>query len=487
MNSNQISRRDFLKGAMAGVLVIGFDPLHRSWVTAAFTGPSIHVPPLDGALLTDPASLSAAADDFGHIIHGVPIALLKPGSVEDIIRMVEYARRYELKIGARGQGHTVFGQSLVEAGIVIDMSTLNTAPEIVGDRVTVRAGVMWRDVLLATLPYGLTPPVLTGYLGLSVGGTISVGGIGGSSYRFGAQVDNVIELEIVTGGGQLLVCSASQNPALFQVALAGLGQCGIIVSATLRLIPAQTHTRLLILFYADLHTMLHDERLLIADGRFDHMLGYVVPSPGGGWAMFIEATRDFTPPTEPENSELLAGLSFIPGAEQIVDLPYFAFAARVDPVVEAVKAAGRFELPHPWFDIFIPDSEIDGFASSIFETLTPDELGPDWPILFFPLKSEKFTRPLLRIPDEEIFWLFDILSTAPDAAVAGAMVARNRMLFERARDLGSKHYIISAIPLSPQDWKRHYQPFWGEVVSAKHLFDPDNVLTPGPGIFEEND
>jgi FAD/FMN-containing dehydrogenase len=486
MNSNRISRRALLKGAIAGVIVLGFDPLRRSWVTAAGAGPYIDVPPLDGVLLTDPASLTAAADDFGHIVHRQPIALLKPGSVDDIIRMVRYARQHGLTIGARGQGHTAFGQSLVDAGIVIDMSTLNTAPEITGDHVTVRAGVMWGDVLLATLPYGLTAPVITGYLGLSVGGTLSVGGIGGSSYRFGAQVDNVIELEIVTGQGRLEACSASQNPTLFEVALAGLGQCGIIISATLRLIPAQTHARLLILFYADLHTMLQDERLLIADGRFDHAVGYVVPSPAGGWAMFIEAARDFTAPAEPENSELLAGLSYIPGSEQIVDLPYFAFASRVDPVVDAVKAAGRFNLPHPWFDIFVPDSEIDGYADSIFATLTPADLGPDWPILFFPLKSEKFTRPLLRIPDEEIFFLFDILHTAPDAAAASAMVAINRQRYERARALGSKHYTISAIPLSQQDWKRHFQPFWGKLESAKHQFDPDNVLTPGPGIFDKH-
>lgn len=63
------------------------------------------------------------------------------------------------------------------------------------------------------------------------------------------------------------------------------------------------------------------------------------------------------------------------------------------------------------------------------------------------------------------------------------MVASNRELFERARDLDSKHYTISAIPLSRQDWRRHFRPFWGNLVSAKHHFDPDNVLTPGPGIF----
>lgn len=395
MSSNQILRRTILQGAIAGAVVLGFDPWGRSWTTVASAHPGITLPPLDGVLLTDPASLTAVADDFGHIVHRQPIAVLKPGSVDDIIRMVRYAREQRLKISARGQGHTAFGQSQVDAGIVIDMSTLNTAPVGAGVRVDVRAGVMWRDVLLATLPHGLTAPVITGYLGLSVGGTLSVGGIGGSSYRFGAQVDNVIELEVVTGEGRLEVCSASQKPDLFNAALAGLGQCAIIIRAALWLIPAHSNARVLNLFYADLHTMLQDERLLLTDGRFDELVGFVVPSPAGGWAMFIAAAYYFTPPVEPVNTDLLAGLSYIPGLAQIVDIPYFAYANRVDALVDALKAAGRFDLPHPWFDVFVPDAEIDNYAGNILATLTPDDVGPDWPILVFPLKAERFTRPLL--------------------------------------------------------------------------------------------
>src|SRR5262249_35479647 len=155
-------------------------------------------------LLTDDATLSAFTDDLGHIIHRRPFAVLKPGSVNDLVSMVGFARQQGIKIGARGQGHTMFGQSLVQAGVVIDMSPLNTDPVVVGDRITVRAGVSWRTVLEASLKKGLTPPVLTGYIGLSVGGTLSVGGIGGTTYRYGAQVDNVLELQVVTGAGQLV-------------------------------------------------------------------------------------------------------------------------------------------------------------------------------------------------------------------------------------------------------------------------------------------
>jgi len=62
-------------------------------------------------------------------------------------------------------------------------------------------------------------------------------------------------------------------------------------------------------------------------------------------------------------------------------------------------------------------------------------------------------------------------------------VAHNRKLFERNRDLGGTHYTISAIERSPEDWKQHYGPAWPAFAAAKRRYDPDNVLTPGPGIF----
>lgn len=492
--NDRVSRRAFLKSGLAASVVLGFDPVSRSWLTQASAQTGADIPPLDGKLLTDDTTLTTFTDDLGHIIHQRPLAVLEPGSVMDIVRMVGFARQQGIKIGARGQGHTMFGQSLVQAGIVIDMSTLpNTDPVVVGSQVTVGAGVPWRTVLEATLAHGLTPPVLTGYIGLSVGGTLSVGGIGGSTYRYGAQVDNVLELQVVTGAGQLQTCSASQQPNLFQAALAGLGQCAIIVKATLRLVPAQSNARVFLLFYPDVPTLLADERILIADGRFDHVVGYGLPAPppapANAWVFFIEAARYFTPPAAPDDAALLAGLHFVARSPSLSepdnDPPYFAFADRVTPLIDSLKANGRINLPHPWFDVFVPNSAINAYTASIFATLTHADLGPDFPILFIPFNTGPFTHPLLRMPSEPVAFLFDILSTAPDSIVAAQMVARNRTLFERARDLGSKRYVISAIPFSQDDWEQHFGPVWDQLVSAKDRFDPDGILTPGPGIFAQ--
>lgn len=75
-----------VRGGAARVPVTSFNPLTRSW--AAEAGPqTLQLPPLDGQLLTDAATLAQAADDYGHIVHQTPWAVLVPGSVEDIVNI----------------------------------------------------------------------------------------------------------------------------------------------------------------------------------------------------------------------------------------------------------------------------------------------------------------------------------------------------------------------------------------------------------------
>ncbi|MBX3092876.1 MAG: FAD-binding protein, partial [Cryobacterium sp.] len=213
MKEATVARRRLLQG-IAAVAVIGFDPVRRSWLTEAEASRSlVRLPRLDGQLVTDAASLAAAADDFGHYIHRTPLAVLKPGSINDVVEMVRYAKQYNLRIAMRGQGHSTHGQAQVEAGIVIDSSTLASVSVNASDAV-VGPGATWRQITAATIPRGLTPPTLPNYIDITIGGNIAGGGIGGASHRHGAVVDNVLELEVVTGHGHLRKCSATQNAAL---------------------------------------------------------------------------------------------------------------------------------------------------------------------------------------------------------------------------------------------------------------------------------
>lgn len=120
--SREVSRRTFLRGSLAtaAAAVVGFDTVFRSWVSAAeltrgHFALAEGFPSFDGSLLTDGASLAAAADDFGHMIHRQPSAVLKPGSVNDVIEMVRFARRNRIKVSARGQSHSTQAQAGVRS------------------------------------------------------------------------------------------------------------------------------------------------------------------------------------------------------------------------------------------------------------------------------------------------------------------------------------------------------------------------------------
>src|SRR5689334_11838104 len=163
-------------------------------LTTAAEAVSSEGPPLPGNVRLDAEVRAAAAHDFGNLVHKQPRGVMRPASGAHIASLMRWAKSNSVKVAARGQGHSIFGRALAEDGIVVDMGAMTGIGDIKADRVVVEAGATWRDLLDATLAQGLTPPVLTNYLGLSVGGTIAVGGIGAASSRHGMQTDNVIAL-----------------------------------------------------------------------------------------------------------------------------------------------------------------------------------------------------------------------------------------------------------------------------------------------------
>src|SRR5262245_16708182 len=118
-----ISRRDFGKRLAGGGALLALQPAWRH--PAAAQSLRNDLKDLSGELSFDDAVLQAAADDFGHLVRRRPAAVLRPGSAQDIAKLLQLANRQGLKVAMRGQGHSFFGQTQVEGGVVIDSSSLN--------------------------------------------------------------------------------------------------------------------------------------------------------------------------------------------------------------------------------------------------------------------------------------------------------------------------------------------------------------------------
>ena len=260
-------------------------------------------------------------------MHVTPCAVLRPGSVDDIAAMISFCRRYDIKVATRGQAHTTFGQSL-SPGLLIENGSLNQIHSIGPEGADVDAGVRWKDLIVrAYNEQRLTPAVITGYTNLSVGGTLSVGGISGRNYA-GAQVDHVRELEVVTGAGDIRRCSMNQHRDLFEVVLAGLGQCAAITRVKMDMVPAKSMARLYNIEYVDNATFFRDFRTLISRGELNECYNLWFPGPGGSPFVYqIQALVYFDPDNPPDTAHLFRGLSVPPElvALQRPELP------RLDP------------------------------------------------------------------------------------------------------------------------------------------------------------
>ncbi|KAF3501854.1 hypothetical protein F2Q69_00043897 [Brassica cretica] len=163
-------------------------------------------------LTTASSSVESAATDFGHITKIFPSAVLNPSSVQDITDLIKlsFDSQSSFPLAARGHGHSHRGQAAAKDGVVVNMrSMVNRDRGIKVSRTGLYADVdsawLWIEVLNKTLELGLTPVSWTDYLHLTVGGTLSNGGISGQTFRYGPQISNVLEMDVITARYGILV------------------------------------------------------------------------------------------------------------------------------------------------------------------------------------------------------------------------------------------------------------------------------------------
>ena len=441
--------------------------------------------PLDGELRFDAAARSLRADDFGHIVHKLPEAVLLPASADDVARTIRWAAQRGSRFAPQGWRHSTFGRAQVRGGIVADMSTLGTIGAVEGDRVAVEAGAQWSEVLGVTLAQGKTPPVLTDYLALSVGGTLIAGGVGGATSGSGVQSDHVIDMEVVTGTGRKLTCSPSHNARLFDAVRGGLGQVGVITKATLRLVTAPQWVRRFLLSYPDLPTMLEDARLLAADNRFDAVQGAIAAAPSGGIAFRLDAAKHFGAQA-PDDDALLSGLSDDRARRQPTTLRYFDYLNRLASLEAALRVNGQWSFPHPWLTTFIGDAQVERVVSAELDALDPaTDLGPFGQVVLSPIRRAAIASPLLRVPPDDLCHAFNLIRipATGEPREASRLVAANRAAYDRVKRAGGTLYPVSALPLSAGEWRDHFGSAFGRLDAAKQAFDPGGILTPGYEIF----
>lgn len=182
-------------------------------------------------MITDFSGLRSSAERFS-------VAL--PRSAPELAALVRSAGERGLALRIRGQGHSLNGASLPAADeLLVDMRDLRTLRFAQPGSVTVGAGAVLWIVQAVLRDQGFDLPVLNdGYPGPTVGGYMAAGGFGPGSGMHGGFWDNVIELTLVDGRGELR--KVTPRDALFPWLFGAMGQLGIVAEATLSVISLNT-------------------------------------------------------------------------------------------------------------------------------------------------------------------------------------------------------------------------------------------------------
>jgi hypothetical protein len=170
---------------------------------------------------------------------------------------------------------------------------------------------------------------------------------------------------------------------------------------------------------------------------------------------------------------------------EIEDLPYAEYLYRLDRDERLLRATGEWQRPHPWLTLLLPEEAAVSFVPSVLAATAQEGLRDGGTVQLRPLTGSALHAPLLRRPPGELLCLLSLMRTAPPERpdVVGELITANRALYDRARTVGGVLYPVSALPMTPEDWRAHYGPAWEDLVRAKALHDTNRILTRGYGMW----
>lgn len=177
----------------------------------------------------------------------LPDVVVTPNSTEEVVKVVDIARKYKTPIYPRGSGTNLCGGTVpLKGGIVLSLLNMNKILEIDAENLVavVQPGVIIQDLNNAVAPYGLIYPPDPGTVTTAtMGGSVSecAGGLRGLKY--GVTKHYVMGLEVVLANGKVARFGGKTVKNVTGYDMVKLftgseGTLGIITEIIVKLIPA---------------------------------------------------------------------------------------------------------------------------------------------------------------------------------------------------------------------------------------------------------
>ena len=315
------------------------------------------------------------------------------------------------------------------------------------------------------------PPVLTKNPHASIGGTISVGGLGTSSHRCGSQADSCLALEVALPDQGLLWCSPESNRDVFDYVRAGLGLFGVITRVRHRLQPFGSRIQSFTLLYDNFDNVLAAMKTAMTELK-TYDLGAAAVLVDGRWVYILRVSQSLDD----------GAFNGLPGslhplhALEPPEMSALEFA-RQNVQGELGGALGPHDPAklHPWIDTIVP---WDQAAEYVEEILSTPLRSMTCSYAFWPLQHRNLLAPMLVKPSASLLLGVSVLPVVALADRESALSAIENMARSGVRR-GGKRYLSGWLNFDSAEWHEHFGSHWNDVLGAKRRLDPQLILNPG--------
>ena len=205
-------------------------------------------------------------------------------TIEDVQNVVKYANIHHIPIIPRGAGTNMVGACVCNnGGIVLNFSKMNKILEINQMNLTVRVqpGVVLETLKNEVEKFNLYyPPDPSNYIVSTIGGSIAQSSGGAKAFKYGTTKDYIISLKVVTANGEIIELGSqtSKNSVgyhLEQIFVGSEGTLGIVVEATLKLIPKSQVQSLLAVYFNETNSMMNFVNSVLHSGIYPSAIDFM--------------------------------------------------------------------------------------------------------------------------------------------------------------------------------------------------------------------
>jgi FAD/FMN-containing dehydrogenase len=166
-----------------------------------------------------------------------PAFVAFPENADDVVAIVEHARRHGLRVAPQGTGHNAGPLGDLRDTILLSTSRMRGVEiDVAGRRARVQAGTLWLEVTEPASEHGLAPLAGSspdvGVVGYCLGG-----GVSWLARKHGLAANSVLAIELVTADGRLRRVDHEHDPDLFWALRGGGGSFGVVTAMEIALHP----------------------------------------------------------------------------------------------------------------------------------------------------------------------------------------------------------------------------------------------------------